>query len=155
MATFSIGNESTANKDDNAQLWRACSMYSWAHFGTGIKLLHLYSWQIPIRSIQKTRGPIFKHFHGMPWSPNFCNRDISIFIYSKHLNIVRHEPLTFRLSFGSHGIPWKRLKIGHLFFSPRLRFITLNMFSITTKLGLPCTYLCYFSIFKYFKIPCR
>ena len=37
--------------------------------------------------------------------------DISIFINSKHLKIVRHEPLTFRLPFGGHGILWKRLKI--------------------------------------------
>ena len=40
-----------------------------------------------------------------------CNIDKSIFIQAKHLNIIRHEALTFRLPFGGHGIPWKRLKI--------------------------------------------
>ena len=66
------------------------------------------------------RGPIFRRSHGMPRPPNgslneslqtpVCNKDISIFIQSKHRNIVRHELLTFRLPFGGHGIPWKRLK---------------------------------------------
>ena len=34
--------------------------------------------------------------------------------------IVRHEPLTFRLPFGGHDIPWKRLKIGPQQYSCRI-----------------------------------
>ena len=39
-----------------------------------------------------------------------CYIDISIFI-KININIDGHEPLTFRLPFRGHGIPWKRLKI--------------------------------------------
>ena len=42
----------------------------------------------------------------------FCYIDISIFLLYKHLYIVRHETLTFRLPFGGQGIPWICLKKG-------------------------------------------
>ena len=66
-------------------------------------------------------GPIFRRFYGLPWLPNgslnesldpVCNKDISVCILSKDINIVRHELLTFRLPFVGHGIPWKRHKMG-------------------------------------------
>ena len=46
-----------------------------------------------------------------------------IYIYTvqyKHLNIVRHEPLKFRLPFEGHGIPWICPQIGPLVFVSRI-----------------------------------
>ena len=89
------------------------------------------------------------YFWTYPWNVMILKREsklksrlpfvISIFIQYKHLNIVRHEPLTLRLPFGGHGMPWKRLKIGPPEYSAfTLDFVTLyeenfyNHFSCAT-----------------------
>ena len=68
------------------------------------------------------RGLIFGRIHGMSWPTNGSqNKNLDfrllfryIYIYKVQTSeyIVRHAPLTFRLPFGGHGIPWIRSKIG-------------------------------------------
>ena len=61
--------------------------------------------------------------HGLSWPTNgslnesLDSRVLYRYIYNYKVQTSKysiHEPLTLRLSFGGHGIPWIRLKIGPL-----------------------------------------
>ena len=77
--------------------------------------------------MQYTSLPIYEEFHQrpnfqtFPWSvkmnfqtPVFLYIDIYIFQLYEYPYNKRESKTLFRLPFGSHGIPWKRLKIGLL-----------------------------------------